>query len=80
MKKYRKIIAIALLSGMGLSAYAASTMGLGMRPLKNQQTMATIKKNCPDYYQNKDGACLGRTFRSYFLIRSISGGGFGSGK
>ncbi|MCI4669405.1 MAG: hypothetical protein MRZ79_14815 [Bacteroidia bacterium] len=80
MKKYRKLIAVGLLCGMGLSAYAASTFGLGMQPLRNQQTMTTIQNNCPDYYQNKDGRCLGRTFRSYFLIRSISGGGFGSGK
>ncbi|MEO0896362.1 MAG: hypothetical protein AAFY71_08200 [Bacteroidota bacterium] len=80
MKAARKYIAIGLMGLVGAGAYGASTTGVGMTPLEDQNTMSTIKKNCPDYYQNRDGRCLGRTFRSYFLYRSVSGGGFGSGK
>jgi len=80
MRQYRKIIAVVLLSGIGIGAYAFSTVGWGMKPLRNQQTMSTIRQNCPGYYENRSANCLGRTFRSYFLIRSISGGGIGGGK
>ena len=80
MSALNKILIILLFSGMGLGAYAGSSFGWGLPGVRNQQTMAQIKQNCPNYYQTRDGRCMATTFRSYFLMRSVRGGGFGSGK
>ena len=80
MNGLTKLLAILMFAGIGATAYAGSTMGWGVSGLTNDKTMAQIKKNCPDYYQNRNGDCLRSTFRSYYLIRGSRGGSFGSGK
>ncbi|MEL6672645.1 MAG: hypothetical protein AAFR61_10660 [Bacteroidota bacterium] len=65
---------------IGGVAYAGSVRGWGVGGLQDPATMSVIKKNCPNYYQSRDGACLGRTFRSYYLFRGVTGGGPGYGK
>ena len=81
MSQLGKIIAVACLLVVGGATYAASTIGLGMSTLKDKTTMEEIKKNCPDYYTNRNGECLRSTYRGlYFLYLSRPGGGFGSGK
>lgn len=75
-----KVLVILMFSGLGVTAYAGSVMGWGMGSLRSPSTQAQIKKNCPGYYQSPDGDCLRRTYRSYFLVRGLRGGGFGGGK
>ena len=80
MNGFAKILTMLVFIGFGLSLYSGAKAGWGVSGLRDQQTMSEIKKNCPEYYQNKDGECLRSTFRSYFLLRGTRGGGFGSGK
>ena len=80
MKGFAKILVILSFIGLGLTAYAGSQMGWGVHGLGDRETEEQIKKNCPNYYQNRNGECLSQTFRSYFLIRSVRGGSFGGGK
>ncbi|MCB0836643.1 MAG: hypothetical protein KDD63_03015 [Bacteroidetes bacterium] len=80
MNAFAKILTILVFIGFGLSLYAGSKAGWGVSGLRDQATIDQIKKNCPEYYQNKNGDCLRSTFRSYFLIYGSRGGGFGSGK
>ena len=75
-----KILVVLIFAGVGLTAYAGSTMGWGVSGLTDKKTMEEIQKNCPEYYQNRNGDCLRTTFRSYFLIYGVRGGGFGGGK
>lgn len=77
---WRLIIAVIFL-GLLVYTYRASAQGWGMKlGMQDSNTMSEIEKNCPDYYVNRDGECLRRTFRSYYLIRGVQGGGPGSGK
>ena len=80
MKKYNRILVILICMAFGLSVYAASVTGFGIRNVQNESTKREISQNCPDYYTNKNGDCLGRTFRGYYMVRGLRGGGFGSGK
>ncbi len=79
MATFSRILVILIFTALGAGAYFASTTGLGMAGIRNQQTITQVRNNCPDYYQTRDGDCLGRTFRSYFLVRGLRGGGFGGG-
>lgn len=80
MSGLSKVLVVLIFAGIGLTAYAGSTTGWGVSGLTDKKTMAQIKENCPEYYQNRNGDCLRSTFRSYFLINSTRGGGFGGGK
>lgn len=81
MRTLWKIIIFAIFLGLLIVTYNASAQGWGMKlGLKDSDTMTEIEQNCPDYYINRDGECLRRTFRSYYLIRGVQGGGPGSGK
>jgi len=80
MRSFSRIIMFLLFGGFCVSILAASVSGWGIRGLDSRKTRAEIEQNCPGYYQNPRGECLGRTFRSYYLIRGIRGGGFGGGK
>ena len=80
MRSVTRILIVILFIAFVVGTFAASTSGLGVSGIQNQETMSQIKKNCPDYYQNRNGDCLRRTYRSYFLIRSTRGGGPGFGK
>ncbi|MEM7372511.1 MAG: hypothetical protein AAF587_28080 [Bacteroidota bacterium] len=80
MNGLSKILVILVFAGMGLTAYAGSTLGWGVSGLTDKKTMEQIKENCPEYYQNRNGDCLRTTFRSYYLIHGVRGGGFGGGK
>ncbi|MDX1906859.1 MAG: hypothetical protein SF053_07465 [Bacteroidia bacterium] len=79
MSAFSRIMILLLLGAMGLTAYAGSVIGWGVTGLANKQTMEVIRQNCPDYYRNHNGQCLGTTFRSYYLLRHQSGGGIGGG-
>ena len=80
MKTYARWLWVVLTLGIFFATIVASSRGWGIGELENRQTRAEIEKNCPGYYQNPQGDCLGRTFRSYYLLRGVRGGGFGSGK
>jgi len=80
MRDYSRWLWILLTLSIFGSTILASSRGWGVGDLNNRKTRAEIEQNCPGYYQNPQGHCLGRTFRSYYLIRGIRGGGFGSGK
>ncbi|MEO1449521.1 MAG: hypothetical protein AAFV07_08310 [Bacteroidota bacterium] len=75
-----KALIILSFVGLGMTAYAGSTMGWGVSNVMSHKTMNEIKQNCPDYYTNRNGDCLRTTFRSYYLMTGLRGGGFGSGK
>ncbi|MEM7658950.1 MAG: hypothetical protein AAF399_22695 [Bacteroidota bacterium] len=75
-----RVLVLLMFAGLGVTAYAGSVVGWGIGGLRNQQTMTQIKKNCPEYYQNRNGDCLRTTFRSYYLLYGMRGGGFGGGK
>jgi hypothetical protein len=75
-----KLLVILIFGGLGATAYAGAALGWGVGGLKDPRTMQEISQNCPDYYQNRNGDCLQRTYRSYFLLRGVRGGSFGSGK
>lgn len=80
MNSLSKILVILVFAGLFTGVYAASVNGFGVGDLRDQETMAQVKKECPDYYQNRNGECLGRTFRSFYLVRGLRGGGPGFGK
>lgn len=80
MSTLTKLIIVLIFGAWGVGMFAAARTGLGVRGLDNPQTRTVIKQNCPNYYGSPNGDCLRRTFRSYFLVRSIRGGGFGGGK
>lgn len=80
MKIFTKILLTLIFAAFGLVVYAASYTGWGVHGLNNPETRATIEQNCPDYYRNQDGDCLRKTFRSYYLVRGLRGGGFSGGK
>lgn len=80
MQLFTRILIILAFGGLALGAYAGSVTGWGIGTLANRKTQEQITQNCPGYYQSPGGDCLGRTFRSYYLIRTIGGGGFGGGK
>ncbi|RMG75305.1 MAG: hypothetical protein D6722_01325 [Bacteroidetes bacterium] len=80
MSLFTRILIILAFGGLALGAYAASVTGFGVGNLVNRKTRDQITQNCPDYYRSPGGDCLGRTFRSYYLVRTMSGGGFGGGK
>ncbi len=66
---------------LGLFSFSLSIAGSGVTALKDPNIARDIKKNCPDYYQNRNGDCLKKTFRSYyFLHRTRGSGSRGSGK
>ncbi len=75
-----KLLVVFLFGGMGVAAYTGSVMGWGLGGLRNQKTASVIEENCPDYRRQPNGDCLARTYRSYYLVRGIRGGGFGGGK
>ena len=80
MSTLSKLLVVLMFGGMGVTAYAGSVMGWGINGISNHQTMSEIREKCPDYYRNPNGDCLRTTFRSYYLMRGVRGGGFGSGK
>ncbi len=80
MSLLSKFLVVLLFLGMGVTAYAGAVMGWGLSGINNRQTISKIKENCPQYYRSPNGDCLQRTYRSYFLVRGLRGGGFGSGK
>ena len=66
---------------MGLvigGTYFASSMGLGSNSLHNSKIMKAPKE-CPDNLKDANGNCPPKTYRSYFLVRTHRGGGFGGG-
>ncbi|RMG27359.1 MAG: hypothetical protein D6730_07330 [Bacteroidetes bacterium] len=69
-----------MFAAWGVLIFAAARSGWGVSGLDNPKTRAAIEQNCPDYYRTKSGDCLRRTFRSYYLVHGIRGGGFGGGK
>lgn len=80
MSAFTKILIVLIFAAWGLIMFAGARSGWGISGLDNPKTREVIEKNCPDYYRTKNGDCLRRTFRSYYLIHGIRGGGFGSGK
>jgi hypothetical protein len=80
MSALSKLLVVLMFGGLGLTAYAGSVLGWGLSGLSNRSTMNQIKQNCPNYYRSPNGDCLRTTFRSYYLMRSVRGGGFGGGK
>lgn len=75
-----KLLVVMMFGGLGLTAYAGSVIGWGINGLANRRTMNQIQQRCPNYYRNPGGDCLRTTFRSYYLMRGVRGGGFGAGK
>ena len=74
-------IILAVFLVLGILSFSVSRAGAGVDKLKDPNIAASIKKECPDYYQNKNGDCLKKTFRSYyFLHRTRSSGSHGTGK
>ncbi|MEO1806186.1 MAG: hypothetical protein AAFU33_15320 [Bacteroidota bacterium] len=80
MSVINKFWIVLTFSSIGFGAFAGTNQGWGLSNVRNNKTMAQVKRNCPDYYQSRDGRCLNTTFRSYLLLRTVRGGGFGSGK
>jgi len=80
MRYFTKILIVLLFGGFCFSILLASVYGWGVSGMTSRKTQSEIQQNCPNYYQNPRGDCLGRTFRSFYLIRSVRGGGFGGGK
>ncbi|WNJ15951.1 hypothetical protein [Pontibacter sp. G13] len=80
MGNIQKLLIVGIFSSVVFTAYAGSTRGWGIRDIKDPTTVQEIRKQCPDYSRTRDGVCLGQTFRSYYLVRGVRGGGFGSGK
>ena len=76
---FTKALIVLIFLGFGLVVYAGSVRGWGISGMDNPKTRAEIEQNCPNYYRTKDGDCLQRTFRSYYLVRAMRGGGFGGG-
>ncbi|GAB4422475.1 MAG: hypothetical protein OHK0039_38560 [Bacteroidia bacterium] len=79
MRLLTRVLILVLFGGMGLAAFAGSVAGWGIGGLASPAVRTQIEQQCPGYYRNRDGNCLGNTFRSYFLVRSLQGGGFGNG-
>lgn len=79
MASFSRILVVLLFVVLAAGAYIASARGIGMKGIHNQQTVDQIRTNCPDYYRTQNGDCLGRTFRGFFLVRGVRGGGFGGG-
>jgi len=71
---------IGIFSLFFVGAYAMTNSGMGVGNIRNPQTVADIKKNCPDYYVERNGQCLRKTFRSIYVLHYYSGGGYGGGK
>jgi hypothetical protein len=80
MNALGKLLVLLIFAGFGLTVYAGSMVGWGISGPMDKKTMSQIKQNCPDYYKNRNGDCLRTTFRSYYLMRGVRGGSFGSGK
>ena len=80
MNGLTKILSILILGGLLLVAYQGSVMGWGLGGLDSAETRKSVEQQCPDYYRNRNGDCLRRTFRSYYLLNRVRGGGFGGGK
>ncbi len=79
MSQLGKIITFGLLFMFGITLFGFSRSGVGASTFKDHKTMAELKKNCPNYYQNVNGECLRTTFRSIYFIRGFSGGGSSGG-
>ncbi|MDX2283166.1 MAG: hypothetical protein NW241_03355 [Bacteroidia bacterium] len=79
MNNRGKLLTILLCGGISLAAYTASTRGWGASDLTDSQTMAELRRNCPEGYRDRNGECLRTTFRSYYLPRMVQDGGLGSG-
>lgn len=79
MRDYFRTVVIMIFLGGGILMYVASAQGWGIKGLDDPVTRKEIQENCPDAYKNSQGDCLRRTFRSYYLVRGIRGGGFGGG-
>ncbi len=79
MSSTGRYILMALLLGGGILTTTASFAGAGASAFKDHQTINQIKKNCPDYYHNRNGECLRTTFRSVYFLRTVSGGSGGVG-
>lgn len=75
-----KLLSIGIVVGFILVAYTGSVMGWGLGGLEDAKTKQAIEEQCPDYYKNRNGDCLRSTFRSYYLMSRVRGGGFGGGK
>lgn len=75
-----RLLVILMFGGLGAAAYAGSVIGWGINGLVSRSTMNQIQQRCPDYYRTPNGTCLRSTFRNYYLMRGVRGGGFGSGK
>ena len=59
--------------------YLASVLGWGVTNVQDHKTMKEIEKECPNFYTNKDGDCIKRSFRSQYFQKSYDAGGSGSG-
>ena len=78
--KFSKIL-LAIFLVLGLLSFSISKAGAGVTALKDPKIAKDIKKNCPNYYQNRNGDCLKKTFRSYYFLYLTRGSGsHGSGK
>ena len=80
MKQYNRWLWVLITLAVFGSTLVASSQGWGIGTFESRKTRAEIEENCPGYYRNPQGDCLGRTFRSYYLVRGMRGGGFGGGK
>lgn len=80
MSGLTKILSIGIVAGLLLVAYTGSVMGWGLSGLDSESTRKVVEEQCPDYYKNRNGDCLRSSFRAYYLISRVRGGGFGGGK
>lgn len=80
MNGLTKILSIGIVSGLLLVAYTGSVMGWGLSGIDSSKTRQTVEEQCPGYYKNRNGDCLRSSYRSYYLMSRVRGGGFGGGK
>jgi hypothetical protein len=80
MSGLTKILSIGIVAGLLLVAYTGSVMGWGLSGLDSEKTRQAVASQCPEYYKNHNGDCLRSSFRSYYLMSRVRGGGFGGGK
>lgn len=73
-----KLIGWGLMGVLTVGTFWASGRGVGSGKIHNSSVM-TAPKECPDHLKDPSGNCPGKTYRSYFLVRTHRGGGFGGG-
>ena len=73
-----KLIGWGVMGALTMGTFFISGRGIGSGSIHDASVMKATKE-CPDHLKDPSGKCPPKVYRSYFLVRTHRGGGFGGG-